>query len=348
MGRKRTSHKGLPQRMTIKGRTYWHVTSGTPRKWTKLDPDYAIAIRLYAEIEGTRYPENVATFRAIATRYRREVFPRKAPQTQHDNEGELVNLESVFGDMPIDSIKPNHVRRYLDIRGRQAKVRANRERALLSHLFNCAREWGYTDAANPCAGVKGHKETGRDRYVTDAEFRAVWEQAHFTVQDAMDLAYYTTQRPGDVLRFKRSDISGGELCFTQGKTGQKQRITVEGKLAEVIDRALNRPRKATGLHLVQDERGQRVTGCAMRFRFDQARKAAGVDFQFRDIRAKGATDLDDLAHAQKLLGHKNRSMTEGYAGRRRGQAVAPINRDFVEENTEIVEGSEQALSKTPA
>ena len=64
----------------------------------------------------------------------------------------------------------------------------------------------HTDAANPCAGVKGHKETGRDRYVTDEEFRAVWECAHFTVQDAMDLAYYTAQRHGDVLRFKRSDI----------------------------------------------------------------------------------------------------------------------------------------------
>jgi len=310
--------------MTIKGRTYWHVTSDAPRKWTKLDSDYAIAIRLYAEIEGTRYPENVATFRAIAARYRREVFPRKAPQTQHDNEGELTNLEKVFGDMPIDSIKPHHVRRYLDIRGRMAKVRANRERALLSHLFNCAREWGYTDAANPCAGVKGHKETGRDRYVTDDEFRAVWERAHFTVQDAMDLAYYTAQRPGDVLRFKRSDIRDGYLWITQGKTGQKLRVKVEGKLAEVIERALNRPRRATGLHLVQDEKGQHVTGFALRSRFDRARTAAGVEFQFRDIRAKAATDLDDLSHAQKLLGHKNRAMTEHYTRDRNGRSVSPV------------------------
>lgn len=65
------------------------------------------------------------------------------------------------GDMPIDAIKPHHVRRYLDIRGRKAKVRANRERALLSHVFNCARQWGYTDAANPCAGVKGSRKRAR-------------------------------------------------------------------------------------------------------------------------------------------------------------------------------------------
>src|SRR5262249_50464673 len=167
MGRRRTvrDFKNLPRRMHRKGGTYWHVSSGTPRKWTKLAREFPIAIRLYADIEGATYPKHDVTFKAIALRYRSEIFPTKAPQTQRDNEKELVNLERVFGDMPIDAIKPHHVRRYLDIRGQKAKVRANRERALLSHVFNCAREWGYTDAANPCAGVKGHRETGRDRYV---------------------------------------------------------------------------------------------------------------------------------------------------------------------------------------
>src|SRR4051812_29998820 len=128
MGRTRTVQKGMPPRMNKKAGTYWHVSSGTPRKWTRLDRDFAIAIRLYAEIEGRSYPENNTTFRAIAARYKREIFPTKAPQTQHDNEKELKNLEAVFGDVPIDAIKPHHVRRYLDIRGQTAKVRANRER----------------------------------------------------------------------------------------------------------------------------------------------------------------------------------------------------------------------------
>jgi integrase len=158
---------------------------------------------------------NTTTFRAIASRYRREVFPRKAPQTQRDKETELKNLEAVFGDVPIDKIKPHHVRRYLDTRGLKAKVRANREKALLSHVFNCAREWGYTDAPNPCAGVKGHREAGRDRYVEDSEFRSVYERAHFTVQDAMDLAYLTSQRPVDVLKLQRSDIRDGALWITE-------------------------------------------------------------------------------------------------------------------------------------
>lgn len=56
--------------------------------------------------------------------------------------------------------------------------------------------------------------------------------------------------------------------------------------------------------------GNRLGTFALRLRFDKARKAAGVSFQFRDLRAKAATDTGDLAHTQKLLGHRNCEMTE--------------------------------------
>lgn len=61
-------------------------------------------------------------------------------------------LNAVFGPVLIENIKPHHVRAYLDKRGQTAKARANREKALLSHTFNRAREWGYTEAPNPAKG----------------------------------------------------------------------------------------------------------------------------------------------------------------------------------------------------
>lgn len=61
-------------------------------------------------------------------------------------------------------------------------------------------------------------------------------------------------------------------------------------------------------------------------RFEKARKAAGIHFQLRDLRAKAATDLEDLALAQKLLGHSSRSMTEHYVKRRAGEKVSPLLR----------------------
>lgn len=69
---------------------------------------------------------------------------------------------------------------------------------------------------------------------------------------------------------------------------------------------------------------QRLSYGALRTRFDKARKAANVDFQFRDIRAKTATDTEDLARSQQLLGHKTRSMTEHYTRHRKGAKVEPL------------------------
>jgi hypothetical protein len=64
--------------------------------------------------------------------------------------------------------------------------------------------------------------------------------------------------------------------------------------------------------------------------FDTARKAAGVDkssSQFRDLRAKAATDKaessGDMRHAQEQLGHSTMGMTEHYVRDRKGKKVTP-------------------------
>ena len=97
------------------------------------------------------------------------------------------------------------------MRGETSKVGANHEKALFSTIFNHARAWGYTDIINPCIGIKGHKEKSRDRYVSHDEYAAVRACAHPTVQDAMDLALCTGQRPADVLKFNVTDIVDGAL-----------------------------------------------------------------------------------------------------------------------------------------
>lgn len=237
---------------------------------------------------------------------------------------ELERLRSVFGRVLIDGIQPHHVRAYLDKRGEQAKARANREKALLSHIFNKVREWGYTDATNPCQGVKGFKEAGRDRYVSDAEFRAVWEKADATLRDAMGLALLTGQRPADVLKIERSDIRDGALSIKQHKTGAKRLIEQSGELAALIERINARPRQRLSAWLIQDDDGQPLRADGLRSLFDKARRLAGVSFQFRALRAKAATNTGDLAHSQKLLGHRNREMTEHYVRQRTGERVRPL------------------------
>jgi len=324
MGRRRQANFDDPPRFHRKGNTYYHVSGSSPRVWRKLSSDRAEALRLWAQLEGMKEDDSGRLFFVIAKRYVREVYPTKAVRTRKDNDKELAQLLRVFGHMPIDAILPMHVREYLDIRGQDAKVRANREKALFSHIFNKAREWGYTAAQNPCQGVKGFRESGRDRYVTDDEFAQVKAHAHPTVADAMDLALLTGQRPADVLKLKRTDIRDGALWIVQNKTGARIGIEVIGELAALLDRINARPRRAISAFLIQDEDGQPLSTFALRSRFDKARKAAGVSFQFRDLRAKAATDTGDLAHSQKLLAHKNRDMTEHYVRTRLGERVKPL------------------------
>jgi integrase len=326
MGRKRTNNLNLPVRMHLKKGGYYHVSSVVPRKWTALGKDLNQARLKWAELESDVIQEEDKTFSIVASRYLKEILPKLKPHTQRDYTQYAALLVAVFGHISIEKIRPRDIADYVRHRGESSEVRANREKALFSTIFNHARAWGYTDSTNPCIGIKGFKEKPRDRYVSDDEYQAVWELAHPTVQDAMDLALCTGQRPADVLKIVVADIADGNLSIAQNKTGKKLRIAIEGELKDVITRILAKPRDKVNQALLQDPSGQRLTYFALRSRFDKAREKAGVSFQIRDLRAKAATDTNDLAHAQRLLGHKNRTTTEIYTRDRKGDLVKPLKR----------------------
>lgn len=83
--------------------------------------------------------------------------------------------------------------------------------------------------------------------------------------------------------------------------------------------------------------GRNVTKHRLRLRFDDARKMAADkaaevqdvalaqsirSFQFQDTRPKAASEIEDLAHASKLLGHSDKRITE-LVYRRVGEIVSP-------------------------
>lgn len=137
------------------------------------------------------------------------------------------------------------------------------------------------------------------------------------------------QRPADVLGMSEDNIRGEYLGVKQGKTKTKLRIVVENALEELIEeiRAYKVTRPKQAAPLLVNERGVPLTPAMLRKRFDKARKAAGVDitgFQFRDLRAKAATDADEntgIRDAQSLLGHATEEMTAKYIRHKVGKKV---------------------------
>lgn len=339
MGRKPSKPNAVPRlRVRVRGkRTYYFYDHGIgadgKRREEPLGRDYGLAIKRWAEIEheASPPPPAILTFRHVAERYMADVVPAKAVRTQADNRREVAKLLEFFDDppAPLEAIRPVNVRQYLTWRS-AAPVRANREKALLSAIWNFARDKGYTALPNPCAGIKGYRERGRDAYVEDADYAAIWEAADVCLRDAMDLAYLTGQRPADVLRLSEMDVRDGALQVRQGKTGAKLRIEIAGELAGVLERIRERKRgyKVHSTLFVVNEHGRAIGVNAMSRRWVRACAAAGVSgLQFRDLRAKAGTDKADSAgdvrQAQKQLGHGSVVMTEAYIRNRRGSKVTP-------------------------
>ncbi|MBA1255453.1 tyrosine-type recombinase/integrase [Pseudomonas carnis] len=342
MARRPTNPGSIPRlrkRLRPGGRVYYYYDAGDkPRREIALGSDYGAAIVEYARLEKSRAAsalvEAVLTFEFVATKYMEEVVPTKSSTTQKDNTRELKQLLIFFNDPPgpLEAIEPKHVVQYLRYRSKTAKVRANREKALLSAIWNFARQSGYTSLANPCAGIKGNKETGRDTYVEDEMFAAVYLHADQPLKDALDLFYLTAQRIGDTLKMDERDLLDNQLLIKQGKTSAKRRIEVVGELKVVIERILERKKghKIRSTRLVVMDNGQAMTTSMLRGRFDAARMKAGIEksaFQMRDLRAKAATDKEEstgsIRDARDQLGHTTVGMTEQYIRRRKGLKVLP-------------------------
>jgi len=340
MGRRPTKPGSVPRlRERKRGKTsyYFYDLGGRPRKEISLGKDYGLAIMRYAELERDRSASDLArqviTFDYVANQYLTQIVPTKAPGTQTKNRQELARLKEFFNDPPgpLEAIQPIHVRQYLRWR-KDAPVSANREKALLSAIWNFARESGYTALANPCSGVKGNREDGRDVYIEDSMYDAVYAVADIGLQDAMDLAYLTGQRPGDTLRMDERDIKDGNLHVKQAKTGMKRRIEIGGSLEALIERIKARKagHKVRSTRLIVTEEGKAMTASMLRGRFDKAREAAKIpkaDFQFRDLRAKAGTDKaessGDILKARDQLGHTTVVMTEQYIRDRKGKKITP-------------------------
>lgn len=358
MGRKPKKSNAIPRlRVRSRGKvTYYFYDHGIvegKRKEESLGTDYGLAVKRWAELErASDIPAPaILTFKVVCDAYRRDVIPTKAVRTQADNQRELAKLLEFFDTppAPLEKIRPLAVRQYMTWR-KDAPIRANREKALLSHIWNYARSVGYTDLPNPCAGIKGYRERGRDQYIEDAQFEAIWDAADDCLRDAMDIAYLTAQRPADVLKLAETDIRDDVLHVAQGKTRTKIRISIDGELRTVLERIRERKRgyKVHSTRLVVNENGRSLGTNAMSRRWARACEKAGVSgLQFRDLRAKAATDKEEVTgsirEAQRQLGHATVRMTEHYTRNRVGAMVEPTK---LRKSPKIAETNEPAKSLT--
>lgn len=167
----------------------------------------------------------------------------------------------------------------------------------------------------------------------------------FTLASRMEsTGYLTGQRPADSIKVTLGDVLGEYLLIGQGKTQKRLRIRLTendqptglGKfIDELLERRTHRGIKSSAL--ITNEAGLRMSYGMLRNRWDEARaKAAALAdlegdtilaskiraFRFADIRPKAASEIEDLTHASRLLGHSKEDLTKKVY-RRVGEVVRP-------------------------
>lgn len=334
--------QNLRARVQKSGKTFYYFDAGgKPRKEIPLGSDYVLAVQKWATLMATQDKASVvANFIELADRYECEELPKLAKSTQSTHRSDLKHLREFFSKpspAPLDQIEPSHIHQLLKWKAAQPTT-ANRLKRLFSTMFNHARAWGYTKMPNPVAGIKGFSLGKREVDVSDTVYRAVWESASILARDALDLAYLTGQRPGDVLSFTESQIVDGVFIIKkQSKTGKPLRIRIEGEFAQLLDRIAKRKasHKVWCSSLAVNQQGMRLSKQVLRTHFKAAKdRAIGLHPElegeiramwFYDLRAKAADDTaDELGDqaAADLLGHDNVATTQRHY-LRRGKKVGP-------------------------
>jgi integrase len=319
---------------------YFYDVGGKPRREEPLGTDYVLAVQKWATLHQDKPVVSLTVGWAITQYLSSPSYTELGEGTRADYKLALDNLVIYFGDAPLDDVKPSHLVSFLELRAKgtdrlKASIhRGQREIALLGRIFKYARSKDWT-RNDPKESIELRKLPGRKNiYVTDEMFDAVYLAGGDVLKEACDIAYLLGQRPIDVLNLP--EPKDGTIEVRQTKTGTPIRVAVQGDLKEVIERIAERKKtlkfRIIDGPLLVDERGRPLTKAKLRSRFDAARKKAGVSgssYQFRDLRAKAATDLRDLVSieaSQALLGHASIVMTEHYTRNRRGKIISAIPR----------------------
>lgn len=301
-----------PKRWTRKNGAIYYVVPPADRhrwdgkSWYRLGGTEVEAWREW--FARTEAPEGAPTTLSQAIiRYRAEVLPSLASSTQRQYGALLVRIDGGFGHMRPRDIKPAMI---YAARDRMAPVQGNRMVAVLSALLSACVRWGALDS-NPCHQVRRTTEKPRRRYVTDEELAAFLEGSTPLIRAWVGLKVCTGLRQGMMLALDESMWSGNEL-FVSGAKGGMDAVFYGGALPEAIDAVLSLPHPRTG-PMFRNRNGERYTPSGFRALWQYAMtkhvERGGERFTEHDLRAKVASDTEDVAEAQKRMQHRSASMT---------------------------------------
>ncbi len=279
-----------------KGR-YWGRLNGEPGS-VEFAQSYEVIHSTFGK--GRTSAPVPGTFDALAVAYLQsaEYLTNLKPKTQAAYRLDLDMARKVFGPHRASDIQPAHI---LKLRDKLASKpgTANTVMRTLRVLFS----WGIVRGlvkSNPAdlssMGVKALRLGEHQPWPPEAlaKFR---EKARPHLVLAMELALWTGQRQGDLVRLKWSDIRDGVIRLVQEKTGKEAWIPVSAPLARVLAGA---PRTAVTVLTNTDGRPWR-TANVLAQAFGDELKALGLPYVFHGLRKTTAVMLAEHGCTTKQI-----------------------------------------------
>jgi integrase len=305
----------LPARLHFNHGGYYYVHRN---QWQFLGRDYGDALRQYAGLiapKDGKMPDLLDRwFGAITV----------AASTKKTYNIAVKRLKVVFVEFRPEDVRPQHVYEFFTKKEITHSMRSVYRSVLIGAMQLAVRE-GLVER-NLMREIENFNSKARDRYLTDGEFLAIWNNASETMRAIMDICYLTSQRIGDVLSIRYADLKADGIAFEQQKT--KARLTVawspDLEAAVATARALHQSVK--GMTLFHTRQGGKFSYSTIRTWWDRAIKSSGIqNAHIHDIRAKSATDakkqgVDSMA----LLGHKSQSVHQRYLRNKESPVVQGI------------------------
>jgi len=283
----------LPEFVQYKHGSYWYVRWNPSTKkvvWTVLGKTYPEMLKA---LSGHLSNQPIL-MREVLARYLNEVIPTKKRSTQKNQTYQLNKLVEHFGNDYPAKITTQQIYKFHDMRSTTSPSSANKEMSLLSNVFKHALKWGVV-SINPAINMIRNKEKPRKRYVTHPEFDLLLHRTTGFLHDAIELAYISGQRIGDVLKMQWSDIAAKRLHVIQEKGGEELFLKLTPGLSAIIRRCKSKP--VVGRTIICDRNGQQIRYGRLRKRLvkvvDKLVESGELASQINlhDIRRKAGSDL---------------------------------------------------------
>jgi len=233
-----------------------------------------------------------------------------------------------FGGRTLQEVTPKTIRAFIGQRLNEgvSEATVNRERACLSKIFNCAREWEYFAGENPVSLVKPFPEPPhRTRFLTADEATALLANSADHLRPICSTALHTGGRLREILSLTWPDVDLERCTVTfvhapaEGRKtkGKKSRfVPIDLELMNLL-RELKKVRQISGDRHLFTWHGKEISRVSTSFETARVAAKLGDNVSFHTLRHTFASwymiNGGDLYQLKEYLGHSTIALTQRYA-----------------------------------